>query len=85
MSIENTVYNSVGLYLGNLRDRWQDEKEYEDWNDYVTALKKKVDEIDGAEFISMKKRPFSFQWKTADGVVREMRATSRQITMVVFA
>jgi predicted N-acyltransferase len=32
-------------YLGYCYDRWQDEKEYEDWQDYATALMKKFKQV----------------------------------------
>jgi len=31
-------------WLGNLYDRWQDEFEYEDWEDYKTAILKRFEE-----------------------------------------
>lgn len=44
--------------LLNLRDRWADEKEYEDWSDYETALNKMT--ADDWSFIRGSKRPFGF-------------------------
>lgn len=40
-----------------LEARWQDEKEYEDWNDYVADMKNVVQE-NGLSFIKATKRPF---------------------------
>ena len=48
-----------------LYSRWQDEKDYEDINDYGVNIKKYVAEI-GGEFVKMSKRPFGFIYKLAD-------------------
>jgi len=48
-----------------LQARWQDEKEYEDWNDYVDAMKKAI-EKHGFQFIKAKKRPFGAVCKDED-------------------
>jgi len=29
-------------FLGYLHDRWQEEQEYEDWNDYCKAIEKRL-------------------------------------------
>lgn len=29
-------------FLGNLKDRWDDEKEYEDWKDYEKVIREKL-------------------------------------------
>jgi len=46
----------------NLYERWQDEKEYEDFNDYVETFKKHIPET-----IKGLKRPFGFIVKCSDG------------------
>lgn len=46
--------SSLSQQFGNLRVRWQDEKEYEDFADYITAGKKIAKTI-GAELVSMTK------------------------------
>jgi hypothetical protein len=55
---------SIGL-MENLYNRWQDEREYEDFNDYVKPLQPIAAEC-GVEIVSMKKRPFSVVF-TSDG------------------
>jgi len=78
MKPDQRMFDALGTYFGNLRDRWQDEKQYEDFSDYIDAVKKKVNEVEGAEFVRMEKRPFSFKWK-ADGAEFLMSATAKRI------
>lgn len=44
-------------------DRWQDEKEYEDWKDYTNAIQKLVSNFGGI-FIKATDKPFRifFSW-----------------------
>ena len=51
--------------LEYLHDRWQDEKEYEDWNDYVDAMQKLTPT--STTFMKATKRPFGFEVKTDGG------------------
>lgn len=51
--------------LGYLRDRWQDEREYEDWSDYVEAMKKLTPPE--MAFVKATKAPFGFVVKGANG------------------
>ena len=48
-----------------LHDRWQDEREYEDWKDYIDAMRKIVPA--DTTFVKASKRPFGFEVKTKDG------------------
>ncbi len=54
------------LYL--LYWRWQDEKEYEDWNDYISVMKKKFETLivsnnmQNAVYFSCGKRPFGIRF-----------------------
>jgi hypothetical protein len=41
-----------------LRDRWQDEREYEDWSDYEKAIKALLDGGEEYEATKITKRPF---------------------------
>lgn len=34
-----------GQYLGYLRDRWQDEKQYEDWSEYEKMMRQKFSDF----------------------------------------
>lgn len=88
MKPDQTMFNALGNYFGNLRDRWDEEKQYEDFADYIDAVKKKVNEVKGAKFLSMKKRPFSFEWEAdnspASPFLFEMKATKKQILITRF-
>ena len=44
------------ILLANLHDRWQDEKDYEDFKEYADVMRKKV----GEQFVRGTKRPFGF-------------------------
>lgn len=62
-------------WLGYLYGRWQDEKEYEDINDYGKAFTKNT----GYPVIRMKKSPMTFVFshpKVADSVY-ELKVTAR--------
>lgn len=50
----NDFFNKNVQYLANLKGRWQDEKDYEDFNDYIDAVKKVFAE-NGMNVISMTK------------------------------
>ncbi len=58
-----------------LYDRWQDEKEYEDFEDY----KKAVAKLTGWEVVRATKRPFSFFVKLPDRpeAIYELNMTAR--------
>jgi len=56
-------YKDMQGTMVDLAVRWQDEKEYEDINDYAKPIKPKVEAI-GGEFIKMMKSPsFGFTFK----------------------
>ena len=42
-------------HLANLRGRWRDEREYEDFADYSTAIAKLFDAVDGVRFVKLSK------------------------------
>lgn len=51
--------------LFSLYERWQDERDYEDFNDYIKRFKKSIKEI-----VSGSKRPFGFVVRCSDGDLR---------------
>ncbi|RLI48952.1 MAG: hypothetical protein DRP09_21050 [Candidatus Thorarchaeota archaeon] len=60
-SITNTIMENMEKTLVYLYCRWQDEKEYEDWQDYVDIMKKDLKEKAGVSnvfFVKASKRPF---------------------------
>lgn len=54
--IMGNLVDKTGEHLSYLHSRWQDEKKYEDFNDYTKAFKEKLKEVaPEAELISMTK------------------------------
>ena len=62
--------------LEYLHDRWQDEREYEDWNDYVEAMRNLTPP--GAEFHKATKRPFGFETREKGGGGFRFYCSARQ-------
>lgn len=65
------VFNEKDEYtnlFGQLFDRWQDEKEYEDINDYLVCFQKNIKE--DVEIYTITKRPFAIYIKCEDGCMR---------------
>lgn len=54
--------------FGQLFDRWQDEKEYENINDYLICLQENIKE--DVEIYAITKRPFAIKIKCEDGNMR---------------
>ena len=64
--------------LGYLYDRWQDEKDYEDFADYKGNIKRLLND-EGAKFIGLKQRPFELTYEDAYADRKVIvRATSKQ-------
>ena len=63
-AIITATFNKVAILLMNMAMRWQDEKDYEDIEDYkariLTELPKEM------HLIKMTKRPFGFQFRMLD-------------------
>lgn len=51
-------------------DRWEDEKEYEDWSDYVMYMRDVIARGPGITFREASHRPFGFTFGTGEGVFR---------------
>ena len=79
----NKLMDLIGERLVYLYDRWQDEKEYEDFAKYITAMKKdfkthcETVPMKNAVYVKAGKRPFGFTfdfegWK----VVMSVNSTS---------
>ena len=53
-------------WMADIYGRWLDEKEYEEWKDYVAILRKSFEKeyrklsLDGAYFLKASKKPFGF-------------------------
>jgi hypothetical protein len=66
----------------NLYGRWQDEKEYEDFNDYVKVATEAATK-QGLTLVKMTKRPFTVEVKNTKRFV--IKVTARKVTMEFFA
>jgi hypothetical protein len=69
-----------GTRLDYLQSRWRDEREYEDWSEYVAEMKKLVPE--GFEFERATKSPFGFTM-TAKGMPGAMQVTATATTIKI--
>ncbi len=76
----NSVLGDVGEYLGYLYDRWQDEKEYEDFNDYKVAMEKKLPS--DFKFVTMTQKPFKVRFNY-DGFLVSYIANSRTVKSII--
>lgn len=62
----NDIMGAMEITLVNLWKRWQNEKEYENWDDYIEHIKKlfakmqKFTNTTNAVFVKASKRPFGF-------------------------
>lgn len=66
-----------GEYLGYLRDRWSDEKEYEDWSDYEKMMRERF-----ADFVIL--RVLKVGVVLSDGISQiAIKATARSFTVKV--
>jgi len=54
--------DKTSAFLFSLYERWQDEKDYEDIADYLTAFQKSIPQA-----YAMTKRPFGVKCKGSDG------------------
>jgi hypothetical protein len=70
--------NQQSDHLGYLYGRWQDEKEYEDWDNYKTAI---VEAFSGFEITKIRKSPFEFVIVMDPGMPNmRVRVNSREIS-----
>jgi len=77
------IWNSVvenEVLLGNLYARWQDEKEYEDFNDYAKVIRETFSDL---KIVKVNKRPFGFTVSTEYPVSVQVKVTMRSISTAV--
>ena len=87
-NVLNPIMNGMSGCLSGLYSRWQDEKQYEDFKDYSTVIKKKVESIIYHHCPSVKlekvtKSPFGFIF-TVDSLpshVFQFKVTSREMSI----
>ena len=66
-------------YLQYLRERWNDEREYEDWNEYVAGAKNKCPAE--LKFKKLTKRPFAAWVVMPDGVECRVRVSAKDMVL----
>ncbi len=79
-ALVRSFVDAAGPTLGYLRDRWQDEKEHENFSEYRAPLEKIAAKHPGVVIGKMSKRPFSVSF-VVDGAAYTLAATARQITL----
>lgn len=52
------IFDDLQMAAEALWNRWLDEKDYEDWNDYLSTAKMEVEKLPGATFKNLTKKPF---------------------------
>ena len=73
------MIKKIAQHLGYLFDRWQDEKEYEDFSDYVASMKKIIEGA-GGKFVKMTKSPFRVTFIDDKGEA-QLKATRKNILL----
>lgn len=76
----DAMLNKCGSRLAELRDRWQDEKNYEDFADYVAVMQAWIPA--DFKFVAGSKRPFGFTFEATFAevtAVYSMTADSRSV------
>lgn len=71
------IANKLAGNVESLHDRWQDEKEYEDWAEYEAHAKKLVEAQD-AKFVHLKKKPFVLRFEKG-GVFIDIECNVREL------
>lgn len=61
------IFEEMQTLMEHLWSRWQDEREYEDFGDYVDKMKDAVVKFD-CFFIKAQKKPFGFTYKLSDAI-----------------
>lgn len=55
----NRILKNYAEWMGYVRDRWEDEKEYEDWSEYVRTIKAHINGEEEFYVSKVNKRPFT--------------------------
>lgn len=76
------INNNIAQTLGNLKSRWQDEKEYEDFNEYINVIKQKLLVINpNATFLKLTKA-FTLTFKIpSNDYTFEIKTTMRNVVL----
>ena len=75
----NQIFDKVAHNLSYLYDRWQDEREYEDFKMYEKAMRDLLKEVQPeAYFIKATKRPFGYTFNF-NGLQIQFKVTSKNM------
>ncbi len=76
------IFEELENTMTNLYCRWQDEKEYEDFEDYKKIIADKLIPYD-AKFLSMSKRPFAVKFQLSNATYEiKVSATQYEYTLI---
>lgn len=67
MKTAETIYIQLEILMSNLWNRWQDEKEYEDFEEYKKVVNKALIKY-GALLTKMTKSPFAFTYSLSNAM-----------------
>ena len=73
----NNFYTTIENMMVNLYSRWQDEKEYEDINDYKNVIAKEAEKFN-IKVCKMNKKPFGFNFTIDTDAVYTIKINSTQ-------
>lgn len=71
--METITTESIAAFAQQLLIRWQDEKEYEDFQDYKDALQKRLPV--GSTLTGFTRKPWKADFTLADGTRKWVKAT----------
>lgn len=73
----NKMFDDVLESMGYLYSRWQDEKQYEDFEEYKKVMIKNLEPFEGFTLTKATKRPFGFQFTIGNGALYAVEVNSR--------
>lgn len=73
-----TTFNATADWFGYIASRWQDEKEYEDFDEYIEAARNKF----GDKFVSLTNSPFCLTFLDDNKAKWDMRIRGLNIELL---
>jgi hypothetical protein len=78
------LHHTIGDQCSDLKGRWVDEREYEDWSDYDALLRKLFEGVHvGIKVLTINKN-FHVRWSFTDGYERVTKIGVSQVTTTRF-
>lgn len=71
--------DNIVLEVDYLFDRWQDERDYEEFDDYILRAKSVVEKA-GGKFIHLQEHPFVLKYEKDERIL-EVKRTSKELTI----